>query len=73
MTKKEKYEERVALKRANRKPKKSEVLAAEGRKYYNFVFPIALFQLWAERVEASGEKPNERLLRLIKMDMQGGQ
>ena len=72
MTKKEeKFLRRLAERREKRGPTKPKQLASMGLKFVTFCLPIQLIDLWAKGVEASGEKPNERILTLIVKDMKG--
>lgn len=47
---------------------KKQLLQEQGREYYNFVFPIEVFSTWCNL--SNTEKPNDRLLELIKKDIQ---
>ncbi len=63
---------RIAERRAKRGPTKAEQLASEGLKFVTFCLPIQLIDVWAQGVEMSGEKPNDRIKALIIKDMKGG-
>ncbi len=64
----ERFRERLEKRRAERGPTKDEILLAEGKRFYSFVFPIALFSAWVEFGD-NAKTPNDRLLDLIKKDM----
>ena len=72
MTKKqERFEAKLAKRRATKGPTVPEQLAAQGLKFYSFVLPEALMVLWIDPIIKQGKTPNERLLEIIKADIKG--
>lgn len=54
----------------NRKPRKSELLALEGKRFYSFAQSIEMMDEWCTLVKSMGEKPNEAFTEIIKADIQ---
>lgn len=46
----------------------TQILAEQGLKAFHFVWPIEIFSAWCNL--SSNQKPNDRLLQLIKNDLQ---
>jgi len=46
-------------------PTKAELLALEGRKYVNFVWPLGLMEEVAKLAAGRGQKPNDYVLGLL--------
>lgn len=72
-SKQQRFEDRTAKRKEEKKPSKAEILLAQGLKYYNFVLPIQLLDVWCQALEDKGIKPNDRLLQLVIRDMKGGE
>lgn len=68
---KERFNRRSEERKALRKPTKAELLEKEGLRFFNFVMNIEHTQKWCAMCESKGIKPNDRIIELIKNDMDG--
>jgi len=66
--KQERFEQRKAMRRANKKPNKADLLALEGRAFYTFALSKELFERWVKLDES--KRPNERLTELLTKEVE---
>lgn len=57
---------RRKAKEAEHKKTKAELLAEEGRRYYNFALPFAIVDPFFQYLSDSGRRPNDWLMDKIK-------